>query len=101
MPARKKPTLLVQGKPRALGGCSRPWRVRLYAPKAGGTKYQVMFRASAGEGAPWKRVLRRANSEEEARKIFDQAEAALTSVSSGASSRASANSGKAPPASTD
>jgi hypothetical protein len=51
--------------------------VRLYAPEAGGTKYQVMFRAPAGDGEPWKRVLRRANSEAEARKIFDQAEAAL------------------------
>jgi len=77
MPPRKKPTLLAQGKPRALGGSARPWRVRLYAPENGGTKYQVMFRAPAGEGEPWKRVLRRANSEAEARKIFEQAEAAL------------------------
>lgn len=46
-------------------------------PEDGGTKYQVMFRAPAGEGEPWKRVLRRASSEEEARKIFAQAEAAL------------------------
>jgi hypothetical protein len=76
-PPRKKPRLLAQGKPRTLGGNSRPWRVRLYAPDDGGTKYQVMFRAPAGEGEPWKRVLRRANSEEEARKIFAQAEAAL------------------------
>ncbi|MFL6109375.1 MAG: hypothetical protein ACJ72L_20625 [Marmoricola sp.] len=36
-----------------------------------------MFRAPAGEGEPWKRVLRRANSETEARKIYAQAEAAL------------------------
>ncbi len=50
---------------------------RLYAPEAGGTKYQVMFRAPAGDGGPWNRVLRRANSEDEARKIFAQAEAAL------------------------
>lgn len=77
MPPRKKPTLLAQGKPRALGGSTRPWRVRLYAPEDGGTKYQVMFRAPAGEGEPWKRVLRRASSEDEARKIFAQAEAAL------------------------
>lgn len=77
MPPRKKPTLLAQGKPRTLGGSSRPWRVRLYAPETGGTKYQLMFRAPAGVGEPWKRVLRRANSEEEARKIFAQAEAAL------------------------
>lgn len=77
MPARRKPTLLAQGKPRTLGGSMRPWRVRLYAPDDGGTKYQVMFRAPAREGEPWKRVLRRANSEAEARKIFDQAEAAL------------------------
>jgi hypothetical protein len=74
---RKKPTLLAQGKPRTLGGSARPWRVRLYAPENGGTKYQVMFRAPADGGEPWKRVLRRANSEAEARKIFDQAEAAL------------------------
>lgn len=77
MPPRKKPTLLARGKPRTLGGNSRPWRVRLYAPDDGGTKYQVMFRAPAGEGEPWKRGLRRASSEEEARKIFAQAEAAL------------------------
>ncbi|KQW45962.1 hypothetical protein ASC77_18815 [Nocardioides sp. Root1257] len=77
MPTRKKPTLLAQGKPRTLGGSARPWRVRLYAPEAGGTKYQVMFRAPAGDGEPWRRVLRRANSESEARRIFQQAEAAL------------------------
>ncbi|MEJ7795759.1 MAG: hypothetical protein WKF50_09415, partial [Nocardioides sp.] len=77
MAPRKKPTLLAQGKPRTLGGSAREWRVRLYAPEAGGTKYQVMFRASADDGEPWKRVLRRANSEAEARKIFAQAEAAL------------------------
>lgn len=77
MPTRKKPKLLAQGKSRTLGGSARPWRVRLYAPEAGGTKYQVMFRAPAGDGKPWKRVLRRANSEVEARKIFTQAEAAL------------------------
>lgn len=77
MPPRKKPTLLAQGKPRTLGGSARPWRVRLYAPEDGGTKYQVMLRAPAGDGEPWKRVLRRANSEEEARKIFAQAEAAI------------------------
>ena len=77
MPPRKKATLLAQGKPRTLGGSTRAWRVRLYAPGAGGTKYQVMFRAPAGEDEPWKRVLRRANSEAEARKIFAQAEAAL------------------------
>lgn len=77
MPPRKKPTLLTQGKPRTLGGGTRPWRVRLYAPEAGGTKYQVPCRAPAGEGEPWKRVLRRANSEAETRKLFEQAEAAL------------------------
>lgn len=77
MPPRKKPTLLAQGKPRTMGGSARPWRVRLYAPAGGGTKYQVMFRAPAGDGEPWRRVLRRASSEAEARKIFDQAEAAL------------------------
>jgi len=77
MPAGKKPTLLAQCKPRTLGGSTRAWRVRLYAPEAGGTKYQVMFRAPAGEGEPWKRVLRRASSEAKARKIFAQAEAAL------------------------
>jgi hypothetical protein len=51
--------------------------VRLYAPGNGGTKYQVMFRAPAGEREPWRRVLRRANSEAEARKLFAPAEAAL------------------------
>ncbi len=77
MPARRKPTLLAQGKPRRLGDAKRPWRVRLYAPEPGGSRYQVMFRAPAGEGEPWKRVLRRANSERGARLIFAQAESAL------------------------
>jgi|GEM_PF-5554378 len=36
-----------------------------------------MFRAPAGEGEPWKRILRRANAEEEERQIFARAEAAL------------------------
>jgi hypothetical protein len=74
---RKKSTLLAQGKQRRLDGTGWPWRVRLYAPPPGGTSYQVVFKEPAGEGEPWKRVLRRANNEEEARKIFDQAEAAL------------------------
>src|SRR3954449_11090987 len=74
---RSQPKLLAQGKPRTLGGSTRPWRVRLYAPAPGSNKYQVYFKAPAGEGEPWKRVLRRANSEAEARKIFAQVEAAL------------------------
>ncbi len=73
MATRSQPKLLAQGKPRTLGGSTRPWRVRLYAPAAGSNKYQVYFKAPAGEGEPWKRVLRRANSEAEARKIFAQA----------------------------
>lgn len=52
MATRRKATLLAQGKPRTQGGVGRPWRVRLYAPESGGTKYQVMFRAPAGEGEP-------------------------------------------------
>jgi hypothetical protein len=74
---RSQAKLLAQGKARTLGGSTRPWRVRLYAPAPGSNKYQVYFKAPAGEGEPWKRVLRRANSEAEARKIFAQAEAAL------------------------
>ena len=46
-----------------------------------------MFRAPAGEGEPWKRVLRRANSEAEARKIFAQAEAALDTEAGDAGAR--------------
>src|SRR4051794_4046168 len=60
-----------------MGGSSRPWRVRLYAPSPGSNKYQVMFRSPAADGEPWKRVLRRAASEDEARSIFAQAETAL------------------------
>jgi hypothetical protein len=89
---RSQPKLLAQGKPRTLGGSTRPWRVRLYAPAPGSNKYQVYFKAPAGEGEPWKRVLRRAASEEEARKIFAQAEAALDTESAtpvGADVRAS------------
>ncbi|MFN8194306.1 MAG: hypothetical protein U0R80_08500, partial [Nocardioidaceae bacterium] len=77
MAHRSQAKLLAQGKLRMLGGATRGWRVRLYAPPPGGNKYQVFFRAPAGEGEPWKRVLRRAASEEESRKIFAQAEAAL------------------------
>lgn len=77
MAARSQPKLLAQGKPRTTDGSSRPWRVRLYAPSAGTNKYQVFFKAPAGEGKPWRRVLRRAASEEEARRIFARAEAAL------------------------
>ena len=77
MAPRSQPKLLAQGKPRTSGGSTRPWRVRLYAPSPGTNKYQVYFRAPAGEGEPWRRVLRRAASEDEARKIFAQAEAAL------------------------
>lgn len=77
MATRSQPKLLAQGKPRTLGGSSRPWRVRLYGPGQGTNKFQVYFQAPAGEGEPWKRVLRRAASEEEARKIFAQAESAL------------------------
>jgi hypothetical protein len=74
---RKRPTLLAQGKRRTLGDSARPWRVRLYAPEPGSIRYQVMFRAPGGDSGQWKRVLRRASSEKEARQIFAQAEAAL------------------------
>lgn len=92
MATRSQPRLLAQGKPRMTGGSSRPWRVRLYAPSDGSNKYQVFFKAPAGDGEPWKRVLRRAASEEEARRIFAQAEAALDTESetpAGADVRAS------------
>ncbi|MFK4087302.1 hypothetical protein ACI2LF_24555 [Kribbella sp. NPDC020789] len=73
----KKSTLLAQGKERRLGSSGRPWRVRLYGPppgKQGG--YTVYFKAPDAEDQ-WVRVLRRANDETEARKLFDQAEAGL------------------------
>lgn len=92
MATRSQPKLLAQGKPRTLGGSTRSWRVRLYAPAPGSNKYQVYFKAPAGEGEPWKRVLRRAASEEEARRIFAQAESALDTdkeTPSGADVRAS------------
>ena len=69
MATRSQPKLLVQGKPRTLGGGTRPWRVRLYAPAPDSNKYQVYFKAPAGEGEPSKRVLR-ANSEAQAHKIL-------------------------------
>jgi hypothetical protein len=75
--SRRRPELLAQGKPRFRGGGTRFWHVRLRASETGGTKYQVMLRAPAGKGEPWKRVLRRASTEAEARKILEQAEAAL------------------------
>ncbi|MGH3496192.1 MAG: hypothetical protein ACRDP1_01840 [Nocardioidaceae bacterium] len=76
MASRRRSTLLAQGKERRLGGGRQTWRVRLYAT-ADGSGYQVMFKAPAGEGQPWKRVLRRAATEDEARRIFAQAEKAL------------------------
>lgn len=78
MAVGRKSTLLAQGRPRTLGGGQLPWHVRLYAPDSGQTSYQVMFKAPVGEGEPWKRVLRRAASQTEARKIFAQAEAQWT-----------------------
>ena len=92
MAGRSQAKLLAQCKLRMLGGAERGWRVRLYAPAPGSNNYQVFFRAPAGEGEPWKRVLRRATSEEEARAIFAQAEAALDTDSAtpvGADVRAS------------
>lgn len=77
MAKRSGAQLVAQGKLRTLGGAPRGWRVRLYAPAPGSNQFQVFFRTPAGDGEPWKRVLRRAASEEEARKIFEQAEAAL------------------------
>ena len=74
MASRKKSTLLAQGKERRLDGGRQGWRVRLYAT---GDGFQIMFKAPSGEGETWKRVLRRAATEDEARKIFAQAEAAL------------------------
>lgn len=74
MVKRKRSTLLAQGKERRLDGGRQAWRVRLYAS---GDGYQVYFKAPAGDGEPWKRVLRRAATEAEGRKIFAQAEAAL------------------------
>ena len=81
MAPRSQPKLLAQGRARTTGGSSRPWRVRLYAPSDGSNKYQVFFKAPAGDGEPWKRVLRRAATEAEARRIFAQAEAALDTES--------------------
>lgn len=77
MAARKKSNLLAQGRERRIDDTGWPWRVRLYGPPPGGTGYQVKFKAPAGEGEPWKPVLRRAATEAEARQIFAQAEAAL------------------------
>ncbi|TYL50035.1 tyrosine-type recombinase/integrase [Nocardioides sp. BGMRC 2183] len=76
MATGKRSTLLMQGKERRVGAGHKPWRVRLYATN-GGAGYQVMFRAPPGDGEPWKRVLRRAATEAEARQIFAQAEVAL------------------------
>ena len=77
MVTRTKSTLLAQGKERRLDGGRQPWRVRLYGPTPGEAGYQVTFKAPGGDGKPWRRVLRRAATEAEARKIFAQAEAAL------------------------
>lgn len=74
MATRAKSTLLLQGKERRIDGGRQSWRVRLYATTAG---FQVIFKAPGGAGEPWKRVLRRAATESEARQIFAQAESAL------------------------
>lgn len=77
MATKKKARLIAHGKARRLDGARQAWRVRLYAPAPGDNSYQIYFKAPAGEGEPWKRVLRRAATEKEARQIFAQAEAAL------------------------
>ena len=64
MPPRKKPTLLAQGKPRSLGGGTRAWRIRLYAPGCG--RHEVPgdvpgagpVRASPGSACSVERTLR-------------------------------------------
>ena len=78
MPPRRKPTLLAQANrelwvgARGPGGCASIRR-------RPATRRSGDVRAPARQGEPWKRLLRRANSEAEARKIFAQAEAALDS----------------------
>ena len=76
MATRSQPKLLAQGKSHTRGG-KRPWRVRLYAPGAGTHKHRSTSghqpaKASRGSGCCAARA-----SEDEARKIFAQAEAAL------------------------
>jgi hypothetical protein len=62
-------TIIAQGKPRTFGSGQRAWRVRLYAEPTG-KRYRVRFKAPTGDGEEWDWVLRRANSETEARQLF-------------------------------
>lgn len=83
--ARARQAAYGEGRLAALEGAA-------LRPGAGQRQVQVFFKAPTGEGEPWKRVLRRASSEAEARKIFEQAEAALdteTATPVGADVRAS------------
>lgn len=50
-------------------------------PFVGQQQVPGVFKTPAGDGEPWKRVLRRAASEDEACRIFAQAEAALDTES--------------------
>lgn len=77
MPPRRKTYVARARQASDPGRRCAPVAGEVVRPEDGGTKYLVMFRAPGGEGEPWKRVLRRANSEAEARKIFTQADAAL------------------------
>jgi len=76
MAAKTRWTIITQGKPRTFGSGQRAWRVRLYAEPTG-KRYRVRFKAPTADGEGWDWVLRRANSESEARQLFAQAEAAL------------------------
>ena len=82
MARTSKRPMLAQGKERRLDETGWPWRVRLYGPADGASGYQVTFKGPGEPGEPWKRVLRRAPNEAEARKIFSQAESALDTARS-------------------
>lgn len=81
MPAKKttrtiSSARLLTGRERTLGGGKRPCRAALYAPSARYASYRVTFKEEDDAGV-WVWTTRNAGTEDDARKLFEQVEAAL------------------------
>lgn len=68
--------VLVHGKARRLGGGQRSWRAHLDAPSDKYRSYRVRFKEQTETGE-WKWTTRNAETEDEARALLAQVEAAL------------------------
>lgn len=81
-------TNLATGKPRTLGGGTKPWRVALSAPTAKYGRYRLTFKEPNDDGA-WKWTARtpEEHSEDSARALFAQTEAWLDGLTDRAPTR--------------